>query len=142
MDKKSALLQYAFSLVGIPYKWGGSSVLDGLDCSGLCILLLQSVGVLPPGFDATAEGLRGRFPAVGQQAAAFGDLVLFGRDAKHATHVAFYLGDGLMIEAGGGDSTTTSLERAIEQKAYVRLSPVSRRSDCLGYVRPTYGSTP
>lgn len=137
MDKYSILQQLAFRLIGVPYKWGGSSPLDGVDCSGLCVYLLQSVGILPPGFDANAQGLRSKFPAVASAAGVkFGDLVFFGKDVKTATHVGFCLGEGLMLEAGHGDSTTTNLQRAIEQKAHVCISPINRRSDVLGYGRP------
>ncbi len=138
MDSKTVLFELAFRLVGTPYRWGGDDAIDGFDCSGLVIELLQSVGALPPGFDATAEGLRRRFAPVGPAEAKFGDLVFFG--AQTATHVGMYLGDGLMVEAGGGGSKTTSTEAAAQQNAYVRVRPVSNRSDRLGFARPTYGT--
>lgn len=133
-----ALTQQIEAFLGLPYRWGGDDAINGFDCSGLCIELLQSVGVLPPGFDATAQGLRAKFPAVHQGGGAFGDLVFFGSDLKQATHVGFCIGEGLMVEAGGGGSKTTSREAAAEQNAYVRIRPVSNRKDLLGYGRPEY----
>lgn len=138
MDIKAVLLQLIFRLVGTAYRWGGDDAIGGFDCSGLVIELLQSVGVLPPGFDATAQGLRQRFPPVSAAQAKFGDLVFFGTATGGATHVGMYLGSGLMLEAGGGDSTTTSLAAAVQQNALVRVRPVSRRTDRLGYARPSY----
>ena len=137
MDSKTILLHLMFPLVGTPYRWGGDDAIDGFDCSGLVIELLKAVGVLPEAFDATAQGLRQRFPAVSPQEAKFGDLVFFGTPAL-AGHVGMYLGSGLMLEAGGGDSTTTTDERAAKQNAFVRVRPVSRRADRLGYARPAY----
>ena len=138
MDSKAILLHLMFPLVGTPYRWGGDDAVGGFDCSGLMIELLKSVGVLPQGFDATSQGLRQHFPAVSPQDAKFGDLVFFGTSAGGATHVGLYLGSGLMLEAGGGDATTTTLERAATQNAFVRVRPVSRRTDKLGYARPAY----
>jgi cell wall-associated NlpC family hydrolase len=62
----------------------------------------------------------------------FGTLLFFGETATTPTgisHIAFALDGKLMLEAGGGGSTTTSLEAAIKQGAFVRIRPISRRRD-------------
>jgi cell wall-associated NlpC family hydrolase len=128
-------------LLGTPYRWGGSSPLAGLDCSGLIVELGQSVGLFPPGFDINAEGLRTRFPALANPAEArFGDLAIYGAAGKPASHVAFCISPSLMIEAGGGDSSTVSLERASEQGACIRVRPINRRRDLRCIVRPSWAS--
>lgn len=124
------------SLLGLPYKWGGDDPIRGFDCSGLVIELLQSSGVLPHGFDATADNLWKRPDFVAQEGARFGHLVYFGKDK--ATHVAFCLNEKLMLEAGGGGSKTNTAEDAASQNAYIRVRPVAIRKDILGYNRPPY----
>ena len=142
MDAKTVLCERIFRLDGTPYIWGGDDP-TGFDCSGVMIDLLQSVGVLPRGFDATAEGLRKypKFASVSAVEAKFGDLVYFGTTTG-ASHVGMYLGDGLMFEAGGGTSTTTSAAAAAKQNAFCRIRPVSWRTDRIGFNRPAYAPVP
>jgi cell wall-associated NlpC family hydrolase len=143
-DPRTALEAVIISLLGKPYRYGGNDTIDGFDCSGLVIELLQSVGVLPPGFDATAEGLRQKFPTLAPGfPPQFGDLVFFGSAAANgepakASHVGFCISDRLMLEAGGGDQRTISLHAASDQNAYVRIRPIANRRDRLGFARPGY----
>lgn len=131
MDRYAILTMQIQAALGLPYRWGGASPLTGFDCSGLFIWLHQSVGTFARGFDASAQGLRVKLPkrAVGPK---FGDAVFFGK-GDQATHVGFFLGDGLMLEAGGGSSTTLTRADAEKQGACVRIRPVTDRGDLLGY---------
>lgn len=126
-----------WQLYGLPYRWGGDDPLQGFDCSGLVVEMLQSVGVLPHGSDLTADGLWRRYPRV--QAPERGALALFG-SATRASHVGIVLDvlpdRVLMIEAGGGGSSTTDAGTAARQNAYIKVRPVTRRDDFLGYVDP------
>ena len=65
-----------------------------------------------------------------------GDLCLYGRSPSRISHVAVYLGPGI-IEAGGGDSTTTSVEEALKRRdARVRRRALPNyRGDLKGYRR-------
>lgn len=122
----------------IPYKWGGDHPGIGLDCSGLVLLILQSVGAIGRGIDLTAQGLYARWPKLTEPGPAFGDLCFFGKSSEAVTHVGFCLGPNLMLEAGGGGPTTTTPEIAIKQHAMVRVSPIKGRKDLVGYRRPDY----
>lgn len=122
----------------IPYKWGGSHPAVGLDCSGLVLLLLQSVGVIRREHDLTAQGLFAKWPKLSDQVPAFGDLCFYGSSAESVTHVGFCLGPNLMLEAGGGGSMTRTPEIAIQQNAMVRVSPIKARKDLIGFRRPDY----
>ena len=126
------------SLLHRPYRWGGDKPANGFDCSGLVIEMLQSVGVLPAG-DWTSQGLYSLFLARGcqlQLEAEEGCLVFFGKSVTQITHVGYALNSDLMLEAGGGDATTTSEARAIEQDARVRVRPIARRKDLVGILNP------
>lgn len=136
MHPSAVLYDYAMRMVGLPYRWGGDDTVDGFDCSGLCIDILQAAGVLPKDFDATSSGLW-HMPAFGKvDAATFGSLAFFG--VPTVSHVGFCLNDRLMLEAGGGGSKTTSLAAAAAQNAYVRVRPIKSRKDFVGFRHPTY----
>lgn len=98
------------------------------DCSGLVTCALHDAG--GPDWRATHnaaalwQALR---PA--DSAGAFGVLRFYG--GARVSHVALSLGNDLVLEAGGGDQTTTSLEIARRQGARVRVVFDGRR-DLMG----------
>lgn len=124
---------YIQSLLGTPYKWGGSDPIEGFDCSGLCIELLIAEGKLPHKFDATSHGLyiRCREKFLPKSFPTFGDLAFYGT-TKKVTHVGYCLDDKLMVEAGGGNSRTKSTPIAAEQDAFIRIRPIKYRKDFVG----------
>ena len=88
---------YAISLVGSPYRMGGTSPATGLDCSGFVgHVFRQAAGVtLPRDSRAISE--------VGQPLAASelqpGDLVFFNTLKRAYSHVGIYLGDNRFVHA-------------------------------------------
>ncbi|MGE3127140.1 MAG: C40 family peptidase [Fimbriimonadaceae bacterium] len=44
-DSKSQMLQTSFQYVGTPYRWGGNSLTNGIDCSGFVQQLFGKIGV-------------------------------------------------------------------------------------------------
>lgn len=142
MDKKQLLYDLARSYLHTPYIWGGDDA-TGLDCSGLVIELLKSFGIVPSGFDATAKGLfnilKSRTGSTVTPTDQFGRLVFFGRDVSEISHVAFCLGGGLILEAGGGDSKTTSEAEAVKRNAFVRVRPLKSRSDLVAILHMDWG---
>lgn len=148
--KALSLKLYAMSFLGVPYIWGGSTRETGLDCSGLVQLLLAHVGLDPKG-DNTAQVLYNYFKAhtlipgwakpddfARANGGAVGALVFFGQSPARIWHVAMALDDRTMIEAGGGDHTTTTMEEARQRKACVRLRPISFRRDLVEILMPDY----
>jgi len=114
----------AWSLHGLPYRWGGDDPMTGFDCSGLVVEILKSVGVLPRNGDWTAAGLYSRFAPLGKvEEPDSGCLVFWGNDRK-ITHVEYCIGNGLTIGASGGGSATTSDSAAAAQNAYVKVRPI------------------
>lgn len=136
MHSNVVLYDYAMRLVGLPYRWGGDDAVDGFDCSGMVVELLQSVGVLPAGFDSNAAGFW-NFPAFQKvDAPRFGALAFFGLPS--VIHIGFCLNEALMLEAGGGGSKTTTKEAAAAANAYVRVRPIKTRKDLVGFRLPSY----
>lgn len=134
------LYDYAMQFVGTPYRWGGDDPIDGYDCSGFVQELLSSVGHDPKG-DQTAQALFDYFNAMGRaewNVHKIGALAFFGKDPTHISHVAMLLDEYRMIEAGGGGSQTTNRAEAAAQNAYIRIRPISNRSDLVAVLRPRY----
>jgi len=102
------VLQRAFSLLGTPYRWGGSSPESGFDCSGLVGYVFRTIGIdLPRVSRAMAdEGTK----VASRDALAEGDLVFFGKRG-HIDHVGIYIGEGKFLHAPrtGRDVTVSSL---------------------------------
>ena len=87
----------ALDLIGIRYKWGGSTPETGLDCSGLVRYVFQQVtGVTLP---RTAKDMShlGTSVAIGDLQP--GDLVFFNTRRFAFSHVGIYLGDNQFVHA-------------------------------------------
>lgn len=122
---------YALQFVGTPYKWGGDDF-SGFDCSGFVIEILQAAGKFPHGRDTTSQGLFLYYRNKGCQMwpmPKYGRLAFYGKDINHIIHVAFILDSNYVIEAGGGNRNTKTVDDAITDNAYVRVRPFDYRRD-------------
>jgi cell wall-associated NlpC family hydrolase len=86
----------AANLVGTPYRYGGSSPIEGFDCSGLVHFTYREAGVLLPR-DTAAQRLAARPIRVADLAP--GDLVFFNLEGKRNSHVGIYTGRGQFVHA-------------------------------------------
>jgi hypothetical protein len=130
---------YLMALVGTPYRIGGDDPILGFDCSGLAGEVMRSVGALPHGPKMNAQQLADLFGAKGKVGEyGIGALSFYGADMKHITHVGVCLDDELMIEAGGGHADTTTLEKAADTNAFVKMRPIRYRKDFLTVIRPYF----
>jgi cell wall-associated NlpC family hydrolase len=88
---------YAQSLIGTPYKFGGTSPDQGFDCSGFVgDVFRHTAGITMP--RTTAEISKTGFAITAADLRA-GDLVFFNTLKKKFSHVGIYLGDGSFIHA-------------------------------------------
>jgi cell wall-associated NlpC family hydrolase len=129
LTKEDILMVQIESFLGRPYYYGGDDPIKGFDCSGLVIELLKSIGILGGGVDMTAQGLADHFKADSETPVKFPNLVFFGKSRDQITHVGMALDDKYMVEAGGGNALTVSLEVAAQRNAYIRIRPIKNRSD-------------
>ena len=96
------MITEAEKYLGYPYVWGGSSPETSFDCSGFVSWVINHCG---NGWNVGrlgAEGLRQICTYVPSAQAKPGDLIFFQGtyDTSGASHVAIYVGNGMMIHCG------------------------------------------
>ncbi len=130
------LVNLALKLQGCPYIWGGANPWTGFDCSGFVVWIYQVFGLLPSG-DWTAQGLHDQLSRLTRDwphPLEPGDLVFYGRDSEHITHVMLWLADGLVVGASGGGHECTTVDEARRRGASVKVKPLRYRSDHVALV--------
>ncbi len=86
-----AVAEYALQFVGNPYKWGGTSLTNGADCSGFVMSVYANFGVSLP-HSSKADRTQG-YAVDGLENAQPGDLICY------SGHVAIYIGNGQIVHA-------------------------------------------
>jgi hypothetical protein len=93
----SDVVVQALSLLGTPYRFGGSSPDAGFDCSGLVRHVFASV--LDRDLPRRAEEISGVGRPVSRAELQPGDLVFFDTLRRAFSHVAIYIGEGRFVHA-------------------------------------------
>ena len=112
-------LDFAVEQLGKPYEWGAEGP-DSFDCSGLTSQAWARAGLTIP---RTSQEQWSELPRVSLRELRPGDLVVY---FPKATHVAIYLGDGMVIQAPRPGTR-------------VKVSPIAA-NPLLGAVRPDPGA--
>jgi len=97
----ASMIREAEKHLGMAYVWGGSTPSTGFDCSGFVCWVINQSGVGSVG-RTTANGLMGYCAIIPPSEAKPGDLIFFQGtyDTPGASHVAIYVGGGMMIHCG------------------------------------------
>ncbi len=95
--KASQLISTAKTLLGVRYKWGGTSR-GGVDCSGFTTYVFAKSGIHLPRTSIEQSKIGLRVDKADLQA---GDLLFFktGRSSRRINHVGMYVGGGNFIHA-------------------------------------------
>ncbi|CAD5107696.1 C40 family peptidase [Zestomonas carbonaria] len=94
-----SILAHGLSLVGTRYRYGGSSVATGFDCSGFIgYLFKEEAGVKLP--RSTREMIDLDAPQVARSDLQPGDLLFFNNNGRgRVSHAGIYLGDDQFIHS-------------------------------------------
>lgn len=91
----SRIASYAQQFVGNPYRYGGNSLTNGIDCSGFTQQIMAKFGY---SISRTSSSQSGDGRAVSTSNLRAGDLVFYG-DGGSIDHVALYIGGSQVVHA-------------------------------------------
>lgn len=122
-----SLLDLGRSLIGTRYRYGGSSVQSGFDCSGFIgYLFREEVGLELP--RSTRELINLDAPKVARADLEPGDLILFNdRGRGRVSHAGIYLGDDQFIHSSSsrsGGVRIDSLDDSYWNRSYLQAKRV------------------
>ncbi len=94
-DVRSSAVSYALQFVGNRYVWGGTSLTNGVDCSGFTMQIMAKYGISLPhsSREQPAYGTK-----ISSSEAQPGDLFFYGSGGS-ISHVAMYIGNGQIVHA-------------------------------------------
>ncbi len=94
-DVRVDMVQYACQFVGNRYVWGGTSLTNGVDCSGFTMRIYEKYGIYLPHSSSAQSGYGTR---IDSSEAKPGDLFFYGNGGG-INHVAMYIGNGQVVHA-------------------------------------------
>jgi hypothetical protein len=117
-DMGAIAARTAERFVGIPYRWGGENVVDGMDCSGFVRAVYNLCGLNIP---RTSREQYRAGESVAKGDLQDGDLVFFGSSESSINHVGIYVGNGRFVHAPrrGEEIRVASVDESYFEKRYV-----------------------
>ncbi|MFL9814921.1 C40 family peptidase [Stutzerimonas sp. VN223-3] len=99
-----SILERGFTLVGTPYRYGGTSTKTGFDCSGfVSFLFRKEAGIELP--RSTREMINLDAPKIKRSELQPGDVVFFNnRGRGRVSHAGIYIGDDQFIHSSSSRS--------------------------------------
>ena len=99
---RSGIVNFALQYLGNPYVWGGTSLTNGIDCSGFTMRVMGNFGISLTHYSG-AQANEGRTIDVSEIRP--GDLLFYASSGR-IDHVAIYIGNGQIVHAS---SPTTGI---------------------------------
>ena len=93
---RNQIVNYALQFVGNPYVWGGTSLTNGVDCSGFTMKVYEKFGVALPHYSGS-QAQMGK--AVSSSEMRPADLIFYTDSKGKVNHVAMYIGNGQVVHA-------------------------------------------
>ena len=117
-DMGAIAARTAERFVGIPYRWGGNNVVEGMDCSSFVRAVYNLCGTSIP--RTSREQYKAGDP-VTRNNLQDGDLVFFGASEDNINHVGIYVGSGKFVHAPrrGEDIRVTSIDENYFEKRFI-----------------------
>ncbi|HYE79555.1 MAG TPA: LysM peptidoglycan-binding domain-containing protein [bacterium] len=112
------VVKYALQFQGTPYKWAGTDLRRGVDCSGFVLAVYKNFGKNLPHSSKAMAGVGQR---VRREELQPGDIILFHTTRSGISHAGLYLGGGKFIHASTNQRKVRidSLSDAYYNRAYV-----------------------
>ncbi|GLX14270.1 hypothetical protein Pstr01_25090 [Pseudomonas straminea] len=122
-----SVLEKGISLIGTRYRFGGTSVKTGFDCSGFIgYLFREELGMELP--RSTREMIKIDAPLVDRKALKPGDLVFFSTAGRgRVSHAGIYLGDDQFIHSSSrrsGGVRIDSLDDGYWKRTFIEAKRV------------------
>ena len=115
------IADYAVQFVGNPYKWGGTSLTNGADCSGFVYAVYKQFGYTLPRVSrdqSKSAGVAEVTPNLSNLQP--GDLIFYGDSSGRVDHVAMYIGNGKVVHA-------SNYREGIKISSYNYRTPINAR---------------
>ena len=99
-----AVVQTGERYLGVPYRWGGNTPSEGMDCSGFTRYVFAKHGIQLPRTSRQQATVGWALPR-SWRALRAGDLVMFANSGGRINHVAIYAGNSRILHStssGGG----------------------------------------
>ena len=94
-DVRMAVCENALQYVGNRYVWGGTSLTNGVDCSGFTMQIMKQYGVY---LSHSSKAQANEGTTISTSELKPGDLIFYGK-GKTINHVAIYIGGGQICHA-------------------------------------------
>lgn len=101
-DLRLQIIDYACQFIGNPYVWGGTSLTNGADCSGFVQSVLKHFGIYIP--RVSRDQAKVGIPINSPDELRPGDLIFYANSSGTVNHVAMYIGNGMIVNAGSAKS--------------------------------------
>lgn len=99
-DFADELIAYGKRFLGVPYKWGGTNLEKGVDCSGYVLSLFKKYGVNLP--RTAAQQSTVGYAVTQLEAMRPGDRLYFQAMGKAVGHTGLYIGGGKFMHSTRG----------------------------------------
>lgn len=117
-SRRSQLVNYALQFVGNRYVWGGTSLTNGVDCSGFTMRVMKKFGVSLPHYSGSQAQMGKKVTSATMKP---GDLIFYAGSNGKVNHVAIYIGNGRIVHAA-------SRRSGIKTSTWNYRTPVAIRS--------------
>ena len=124
-NEADQLIGSAMSLLGVAYRFGGTSPTTGMDCSAFMQYIFRRT--MQVNLPRTSSEQAKVGTQVSRSALQPGDMVFFSPGGRRISHVGMYIGNGRMVHAPrtGKNIDITSIDSGYWAKYYTTARRVS-----------------
>jgi cell wall-associated NlpC family hydrolase len=123
-NQRKQFVEYALSLRGTPYVYGGKTPNPGMDCSGFVAFAARKA--INVNFTGSAQNMYNNSSKVSTDKAEPGDLLFFSDNGSSISHVGIYLGrngmggnnDRMFVHSASEGSSTGVIVSSLDKAGY------------------------